>query len=1107
MAQYNINVGVNAYQAARGIAQIRTNLNQLNNSANRSRNILSNLFITPLIGIYTLQAGLINTVGTLAIFSRSMATVRAITGGTQGQIASLEQEFTRLGRTTRFTASQAAQAGVFLARAGFEADTIRDVSEATLELALATGVDTAKAADIATNVLTAFGQEIEQLPGVFDQLTFVVSRTNTDLLALSEALKFIAPSAQSANVPLNQIIALLGVLAQSGLRGSIAGTSLRRVISGLANETPTVAKKLATLGLTFEDINLDGGDLIGVFELLQKRGVDLGDAFALFGVRGGPGFEALRRHLPEVIRLAKETENVSGFTSELARIMGDNLFDALVRVGSAMESIILALGKIGAEGALTKFLDGLTARLRAIAAEVGVLADIIQSVFALLAITFGAFLARNLIPAIALLSGLAPTVTALISTLYALGTALTAIFTGAAFIGLSIFTTSLFALATTVLALFKRFIIIGTALAVGFGDEIKILGSVITTLSDFIISLGLIIANAFLPANSQVSSFRELLSGIGDSLINLVSSEPFLHGLVSTVDVLIRTILAAGEAFRSVFSNDGIFGDVSESAGNSLRRTLIERELAVLQIQDSLFRSRIPGESEQDIHARRERIFGLQVELAEIDAALREQSEGVGFEAAANRIAELINTPFITFEEVSQAALDRARDRIITFTEDQRRLAAEPTPERLPLTDAIIPETEEQVQERAFLLYLENQRKEFMLLGLNNRERKIRNELLEAENALEFELNTSQEARLRNLIVENQVANSLAEFRQTAAEDLEILRLTTEERETQTAVLEFQRDLYRNLTEAEQAEVESIIVLNQQLALQAGILDELRYPAIENRKNVAALNTLYTKGAISRRVYNEEILKEYTSLLELRDLQNKIPAESSFANIFGIDATNEVIRGVKLGVLDFNATVQNTLSLIRNATVNVFKNMEDALVNFVFTGKIEFASLVNSILADLVRLSIRQTITGPLFGAITTAFAAPTGAGYTFGIASGGLVRGPGSGTSDSINARISNGEFVVNAASTRAYLPILQAINKFGGNTFSSKNNDNGVSIEIIDQRSTNAPPVEIENRGRQPDGRVAIRATIRDTTKDLINNGELDKNMVNRYGLRPLI
>ena len=151
--------------------------------------------------------------------------------------------------------------------------------------------------------------------------------------------------------------------------------------------------------------------------------------------------------------------------------------------------------------------------------------------------------------------------------------------------------------------------------------------------------------------------------------------------------------------------------------------------------------------------------------------------------------------------------------------------------------------------------------------------------------------------------------------------------------------------------------------------------------------------------------------------------------------------------------------------------------MEDALVSFVTTGKLEFSSLVQSILADLVRLSIRQQITGPLFSAITTAFTVSAGA--TPAGASGGLVRGPGSGTSDSINARISNGEFVVNAASTKAYLPLLQAINNFGG-SISSGNNDGGVKIEIIDQRSNSeAPPVEIENRGRQADGRVAIRAT----------------------------
>ena len=1173
MAAYNINVGVNAYQAARGITQVRASLGRLNSTADRSRNLLSTLFVLPLLGIYTLQSALTNVISVLADFSRSMAEVRAITGSTALQTKQLEQEFVRLGRTTRFTASEAARAGVQLARAGFGTTQIIGVAEATLQLALATATDTSKAADIATNVLTAFNLTVEETVDVFDALTFTTARTNTDLLGLSEALKFIAPAAESANIPLNQIVASLGILAQAGLKGSIAGTGLRRVISKISAESPVVKKRLTEVGLTFEELNIQGGDLIGVLVKLIESGVDLGGAFQLFGDRGGPAFEAVASRLPEVERLAREIANAAGFTEELAKIMSDNLYDAMVRVGSAIEAVILGLGRLGLEQGLINFLNDLTTNIRAVAADVGILANILQSIGVLLGGAILGIAVKTLLSVVAAVTG----INIVLKSAIALVTSLIGVFVKirTPALALSAVLLAITGAFGSIITIVRRIALIAIPLFIGFGDTIKIVNSQITTLQDFFISLGLSIVRALVPGLEDVQNLGIAFSKIIDNIIAFVASEGFLKNLVKVIDLIIRGFLAAGEALRLAFDPatiNTLYNAFARSVENRIDRIIL---LPILKAVDTI-ESINPFANADDTAIRRRFI----AELEGADSFIDDFTDKLERSNLGERLAEILEKPIITFEDVLTDATGIASSRIIEFTEMQRRIAAQRPPERLPITLSINEQPQSVVDERVFRRYLKSQREEFELLGLTNQQRKVRQIILDAEEDTQLELNKAQKDELTTLISSIQVKNALAEQSRQLIRTNELLILNSVERERQTRLLAIQDELYRELTTTEKQEqlvlidanialerqailmdqvndtfletetrirdlnelrykglinfrdyntellkanaeiatlrlsteqltiaerlrLHNIVVLSNAISRQNGIIDSLITEQFNLSVKVKDLNALYMQGAISLRVYREELLKTYTLILEARNIQDEVGESGS---ILGIELTPDVLTGIKLGVIDFADTFKDTISLVRKSTAEAFKSMEDALVTFVTTGKLEFSSLVDSILVDLVRLSIKQQITGPLFSAITTAFTSPLGgAGIDFGIASGGLVRGPGSGTSDSINARISNGEFVVNAASTRAYLPLLQAINKFGGNISSGKNNDSGVSIEIVDQRSANAPPVEIENRGRQADGRVAIRATIRDTTRDIVSNGELDSVMAQRYGVRP--
>ena len=203
--------------------------------------------------------------------------------------------------------------------------------------------------------------------------------------------------------------------------------------------------------------------------------------------------------------------------------------------------------------------------------------------------------------------------------------------------------------------------------------------------------------------------------------------------------------------------------------------------------------------------------------------------------------------------------------------------------------------------------------------------------------------------------------------------------------------------------------------------------------------------------------------------------------------------------GMERGLLDFSKNMMDGAKQMEQAIVNTFGNMEQALLDFVSTGKFSFKNMVDAMVADLARLLIRTQILGP-FAAFFS------GLGFKDGglaMASGGLARGPGTSRSDSIPAYLSNGEFVVNQRATRDYLPQLDRINR--GQAPNS--GGGGTNVYVVDQRTTqDSEPAQIEH-GTGGDGKEFIRVTIRDGVRESISSGEIDRPMFHRYGLRPVL
>jgi len=300
----------------------------------------------------------------LADFSQTLSTVKAVSGATEEQFAALRDEAKRLGATTRFSATDAAEGLLFLSRAGFTAEESLDSLEGTLKLAQAGALDLGTAADIASNVLAGFRGDTSKLNQIIDVLAKAANSSNTNVQQLGQGLKFVAPVAAGLGVTIEETAAAIGTLSDAGLQSTLAGTGLRKVLATLERPTSAAQKILKELGLTTKDVEVSQVGLVAALTKLRDAGIGTGQALALFGQRGGPAFDVLVNTIPDIERFTEKLQGSAGTADRIAKIMDENLNGALLAVRSAFQAVIIEFGELGAESALTQFMQGLAKTLR-----------------------------------------------------------------------------------------------------------------------------------------------------------------------------------------------------------------------------------------------------------------------------------------------------------------------------------------------------------------------------------------------------------------------------------------------------------------------------------------------------------------------------------------------------------------------------------------------------------------------------------------------------------------------------------------------------------------------------------------------------------------------
>lgn len=282
-------------------------------------------------------------------FESQMSRVKAISGATGEEFDQLKAQAMQLGADTSFSASQAAEGMENLAAAGFTTSEIMNAMPGLLNLAAASGEDLASSSDIAASTLRGFGLAASDAAHVADVLAANANRTNSSVADTGEAMKYVAPLARSAGLSLEETAAAIGIMANAGVNGSQAGTSLRGALSRLSKPTKDMSEAMDELGISFYDSNGKMKSLTEQVGMLRQATEGMTDEqknnylVTLYGQEALSGMLALINEGEGSLgELTNAYKNCDGAAQKAAETMQDNLSGALEQLGGSAETLGLA---------------------------------------------------------------------------------------------------------------------------------------------------------------------------------------------------------------------------------------------------------------------------------------------------------------------------------------------------------------------------------------------------------------------------------------------------------------------------------------------------------------------------------------------------------------------------------------------------------------------------------------------------------------------------------------------------------------------------------------------------------------------------------------------
>lgn len=214
-----------------------------------------------------IAAGFTAAIKTTGDFDASMSKVQAVSGATADDMERLRDKAKEMGETTKFSASESAEAMNYMAMAGWKTEDMLSGIEGIMSLAAASGEDLASTSDIVTDALTAFGYSAQDAGHFSDILAAAASNANTNVAMMGESFKYVAPVAGSLGYSAEDVAVALGLMANSGIKADMAGTSLRNMLNRMAKPTEESAMAMERLGLELYD---DSGRMYTFREIMEQ---------------------------------------------------------------------------------------------------------------------------------------------------------------------------------------------------------------------------------------------------------------------------------------------------------------------------------------------------------------------------------------------------------------------------------------------------------------------------------------------------------------------------------------------------------------------------------------------------------------------------------------------------------------------------------------------------------------------------------------------------------------------------------------------------------------------------------------------------------------------
>lgn len=621
-------------------------LNGLSSAFKTTGGLLSKNVTLPIVGVGAAA------VKTATDFEAGMSEVKAISGATGSEFDALRDKAIEMGAKTKFSASDSADAFKYMAMAGWDASQMMDGIAGIMDLAAASGEDLATTSDIVTDALTAFGLQASDSAHFADVLAQASSKSNTNVGLMGETFKYVAPVAGALGYSIEDTAVAIGLMANSGIKGSQAGTALRSTITRLAKPVGEAKDAVEELGISITNAD-------GTMKPLSQTMVELREKFAglteeqkaqyaamLAGQEGMSGLLAIVNASDEDFqKLTDEINNANGAAEDMASVMMDNTAGAVEQLKGALESAGILIGE-----KLTPYIRKLAEWITGLVEKFNSLSEEEQDQI----VKFGLILAA-IGPVLLILAKVISVVSTVVKAFKLFGTTMTTVKTS-----IDLVKAGYTGLATQMGGIPK----LVAGISTGFGGMLAPIAAVIAIVA--------VLVGAFVTLWKTNEEFRDNMVGVWNSIKESINN--FFDGVVERINALGFDFENITEVIKTVwFALCDVLAPVFEGAFNTIAIVLDGVFNQILSVMD-IFIGLFTGNWEQLGEGVKGVVSGIVETFANLGSNIlgvigdigAEILNKLGFEKAAEGFQNFFDTLSDLFGQIPEL-LSSAIDTIVSF--------------------------------------------------------------------------------------------------------------------------------------------------------------------------------------------------------------------------------------------------------------------------------------------------------------------------------------------------------------------------------------------------------------------------------------------------------